>query len=395
MWFKILGNKNKEIHQDENGALITNSNILNTNIIELKKPKGLLEIEILKNKKYIPHSIGFDKFIYGLNNGNKRMIRTNNGFDAVEYGYDFFALDIGTPEFVTRTRAGFVVYVNHKDNLTASVWFSQAFDTGFEKVLDLTNGYVAGAFVPRPIHFVDNGILMVAEYSIAKDPLKPCRCWISRKGGIADSWELINTVETVNSEENAHFHAYCYDPFQSRIYTSKGDYSNRKMEYSDDWGKTWNVIDTNTQPTLLEPLRKRIVTCPDFGDVVSVNTIEKCIDGNYTSNPYFKKQINIANISAYGNFGKGCVGGLVGSDEMYVTFSESGSGVKKCFVVGTGDGGESWHLLQTFEPTDGNGLVRGLVTDPNTGYMYGYYLANVFGDGSWEHIAKVKPVEWV
>ena len=106
------------------------------------------------------------------------------------------------------------------------------------------------------------------------------------------------------------------------------------------------------------------------------------------------KQIIVSSIPAYGNFGKGPVGGVVGSDEMYITFSESGSGVKKCFIVATGDGGESWHLVATLEPNNGNGLARGLVSDPNTGYMYGWYVGDIFGDGTWSHLAKIHPLEW-
>ncbi|WP_164884144.1 hypothetical protein [Enterococcus faecium] len=406
-WTHFLGNKNKQVNQDVNGDLFTKTVITSMPDVNIKKingltsvkktlsPKGLLDIEVLKDYKYQPMSAGSDDYLYGLNKGNKRMTRTIDGFETTESGFDFLASGIGEPAFVTKTPTGFLAYVNHVDGLTASIWHSQSFSNGFEKVLDLTNGYVAGAFVPRPLHNVDQGVVMVAEYTIEKDVNRPARAWISRRGGIAGSWTLINTVSAVDSSKNFHFHAVCYDPWQSRIYTSKGDYENRLLEYSDDWGKTWSLIETDTQPTLLEPMANRIVTAPDANDVVSINTIEKQINNDYTVTPFMKKQITISPISSYGNFGKGPVGGVVGSDEMYVTFAESGSKIKKCFIVATGDGGESWHLVYTAEPLDGGGLMRGLVTDPLTGVMYGYYTANIYGDGTWEHLARIKPIEWV
>lgn len=404
-WLHFLGNKNKRVNQDENGTLITETTVTNLSDIgelgssnesaKTLSPKNLLEIEIIKDRMYQPMSAGADDYLYGMNVGNRRIMRSNDGFETVEYGYDFVSNDVGTPAFVTKTPTGFLVYVNHVDGLTASVWHSTSFLEGFEKVLDLTNGYVAGAFVPRPLHKVDQGIVMVAEYTIEKDVNRPARAWISRQGGVAGSWTLINTLSVVDATKNFHFHAICYDPWQSRIYTSKGDYENRKLEYSDDWGATWKTIDTDTQPTLLEPMQKRIATAPDANDVISINTIEKQINNDYTIEPFMEKKITISPIASYGNFGKGPVGGIVGSDEMYVTFSETGSGIKKCFIAATGDGGESWHLVHTAEPLNGSGLPNGLVTDPLTGYMYGYYVANVFGDGKWRHLAKIKPVEWM
>jgi hypothetical protein len=388
-WLHLLGNKKKLINQKEDGTLLAEI----TNEFNTKRPKGLLEVEIMKDKKYVPMSVGDDNYLYGLNHGNKRMIRSNDGFESIESGYDFFGNGIGVPEFVTKTPTGYLVYVNHNDGLTASVWHSDSFTDGFEKVLDLTNGYVAGGFIPRPWHNIERGIVMVAEYSTEKDITRYPRAWISRDGGL--TWKMIDQLKDKDPSTNFHYHAMCYDPWQSRIYLSNGDQVNAELKYSDDWGETWHKIeDDNTQPTLLEPMAKRVVSCPDAFDVVSINTIEKQVNNDFTIKPFMRKAIKISNIPAYGNFGKGPVGGLVGSDEMYITFSESGSGVKKCFIVATGDGGESWHLVATLEPNNGNGLARGLVSDPNTGYMYGWYVGDIFGDGTRSHLAKIHPLEW-
>lgn len=406
-WFYPLGNKKKQLSQNNEGNLLTEAKLVGTptvnigtmpsmdNVSKTLRPKSLLDVEILKDKSYMPVSAGHDDYLYAINHGNKRIIRTNDGFETVESGYDFFTENIGEPVFVTKTPTGFLVYVNDKNLQEGSVWHSQNFSSGYVKVLDLTNGYVPDGFVARPWHKIEQGIVMVQEYSTNMNAEKPCRVWISRRGGAPDSWVLINKNVPTNNLKASHFHAVCYDPWQSRIYTSKGDYENRKLEYSDDWGLSWKTIPTTTQPTILEPMAKRIITCPDYGDIVSVNNLEKQINNDFTIEPFFKKAIGISSISSYGNFAKGPVGGVVGSEEMYVTFAESGSGVKKCFIAATGDGGESWHLVYTAEPLDGGGFVRGLVTDPLTGFMYGYFTANNYGDGKWSHMAKVKPINWI
>lgn len=397
MWQYLLGNKNKQLNQETDGTLIVKSidenQIIINNASNIKRPSGIPKIEYL-DQKIRPMSAGVDDALYGLNLGNKRMVRTEDGFETIEYGYDFFGNGEGTPEFVTKTPTGYLVYINHDDGLTASVWHSQTFESGFEKVLDLTNGYVAGPFVPRPWHSIDGGIVLVSEYSVEKDANRPPRCWISRRGGAAGSWVLINQLDVVDSTKNFHFHACCYDPWQSRIYTSKGDYENRKLEYSDNWGQTWVAIETDTQPTLLEPMLEYVVALPDFGDTVSVNQIVKRKGDSTAIQPYLEKKLQISSGQAYGNFGKGPVGGIVGTDEMYVTFSESGSGVRKCYIAGTGDGGKSWHLLLTLEPIEGNGLPFGIVTDPKTGVMYGAFTGKLYDDTNYRYLAKLTPPNW-
>lgn len=394
MWQHILGNKNKQFNQDEDGTLFVKSNIEISNLIKnTKNPSSILKIEYI-NQKIRPMSAGVDDYLYGINQGNKRMVRSEDGFTTIEVGYDFLSTENGVPEFVTKTPTGFLVYLNHLDGLTASVWHSQSFSDGFEKVLDLTNGYVAGPFVPRPWHQLDGGIVMVAEYSVEKDIDRLPRCWISRRGGAVGSWVQINKLSVVDSVKNFHFHACCYDPWQSRIYTSKGDFENRKLEYSDDWGSTWKTIETTTQPTLLEPMSEFIVALPDYGDTVSVNQIVKSKNNSLAIEPYLEKKLEISSGQAYGNFGKGPVGGLTGSDEMYVTFSESGSGVRKCYIAGTGDGGKSWHLLLTLEPIEGNGLPFGIVTDPKTGIMYGAFTGKLYDDTNYQYLAKLTPPNW-
>lgn len=398
-WFNLLGNKGKIVAQDGDGSLrVTVNNQSERGRVttaNTKRPSSLLELEIIKDANFIVWSAGSDDYLYGINAGNKRPVRTNDGFETVEYGYDFYSEGLGEIEFVTKTPTGFVVATKVTENQTGAIYHSEDFESGFEKVLDLTNGYPSGNFIPRPLHNVDGGILMVGEYSTLKDINKLPRAFISRDGGL--NWSQIAQVEVVDPTINFHFHGMCYDPWQARIYLSNGDYGNRKLQYSDDFGDTWHKIDSDTQPTLLEPMKNRIVTAPDANDTVSLNTIEKQIDNDYTVTPYMKKKINIAPQASYMNFGKGPVGGIVGSDEMYITFEESGGGaekVSKTYVVATGDGGESFHLVSTLDPIEGTGLTNGLITDPNTGYMYGSYVGQPFGDGSWQHLVKAKPLTW-
>ncbi len=397
MWQHLLGNKNKQLNQEADGTLIVQNKDSGTIFAGTKEkcPQNFLEIEVIRNKNVRPFSYGADDYIYAVNLGNKRILRTNDGFKTEEYGYDFNANGIGQVEWLTNTQTGYLAYVNHDDKLTASVWHSDKFEDGFEKVLDLDHGYVAGPFIPRAWHKIGQGLVMVSEYSTAKDPNKLCRAWYSKRGGIKGSWFLLNTHEHVDLDNNCHIHATCYDPWKARFYVSKGDYGNRKLEYSDDDGKTWSVIETDTQPTLLEAMPNVIASAPDFGDTVSINNIVKVEGINADVKPFLKKGLNISGKSAYGNFGKGAVGGLTGDSEMYVAFSETGSGIRKCYIAATGDGGQSWHLVNTFEVGNGMGLYKGLVSDPKTGIMYGALNSNIFGDDKYDHLAVVKPINWL
>lgn len=398
MWNYLLGNKNKQLNQESDGTLIVTNKYVpdasNSDVIKTKRPTSLLKISYKENKKIRPSSAGEDGFLYAINLGNKRPLRSEDGFETEEYGYDFFTAGIGEVEFLTKTKTGFLVYINHTDKLTASVWHSTKFDSEYEKVLELDHGYIVGGFIPRPWHEIGQGVVLVSEYSIAKNPTKPCRAWFSKHGGKKDSWILLNTHNQIDLENNAHIHATCYDPWKSRFYVSKGDYNNRKLEFSDDEGLNWQQILTDTQPTLLEAMPNVIASAPDFGDAISINNIVK-VDGiNADVKPFVEKKLNISDKGAYGNFGKGPVGGLVGSEEMYVTFSESGSGIKKCYVAATGDGGASWHLVHTLEIGNGRGLYRGLVSDPKTGVMYGALNADIMVDGQYNHLAVIEPIQW-
>lgn len=388
-----VGNKSTLLSQNDNGELKTEvTNKLQTGTP--LSPEGLLDVEIMTEVNQKPRTIGSDNFLYSINTGNGRVCRTDDGFETVEYGYDFKGNGMGDVESFTKTKAGYVAYINHDDGSgTASVWFSDSFTSGFSKVVDLTNGHIT-SFIPRPIHNIGLGVLMVGEYNKFKDPERLCRVWISKSGGAPGTWQQIFEVEAIDTQENFHVHGFCYDPFTARIYVSNGDYDNRKLQYSDDMGATWNVIDTVFQPTVVEVLPKRIVITPDANAQVGIMQIHKQTNKDYSVTPKITTELIAADIPSYGNFGRGPVGGLFGGNEMYITFPESGSGVRKSFVCATGDGGESWHLVATIDPIDGVGLTNGVVSCPNTGFMYGEYLDTIPGYSGYKHLAKIKPLNW-
>lgn len=390
MWQYLLGDKKKQLKQSDDGSLYVKS----TEPAKTKSPKNFLNMTVLKDvAPIVTFSYGVDDFVYGFKLNTSVIVRSNDGFKTIEEGFDFKS--VGEPAFATKTPTGFLVYVNHPPyNAESSVWHSSDFKTGFEKVLDMNHGYVSPGFIARPQHNVENGLVIANEYNKLKDPTKTCRAWYSTQGGKKGSWVLLNEQEVKDSANNFHIHTCCYDPFQSRFYLSKGDYGNRMMQYSDDFGKNWSNIDTATQPTLLEPTRKYIVCLPDNADTCSVNVFVKNVDNDLSVKPFLVKKLNIASSSAYGNYGKGPAGGITNEDEMYFTFSESGSGIHKCYIVGTGDGGESFHLLRTIETKNGNGVLRGLVSDPKTKKMYGLFQGDIYNDGKRDYLVEFNKIDW-
>lgn len=101
--------------------------------------------------------------------------------------------------------------------------------------------FVTSKFSRRRGHFVYRNIIGICTYDTHGMENKH-EFWLSTDNG--ETFELVfdnsNVEGTLLDPDRFHFHDCEYDPYSGRIMIWGGDFENRNLWYSDDWGVTWN-----------------------------------------------------------------------------------------------------------------------------------------------------------
>lgn len=361
-------------------------------------PKNLLQYEVIE-KPLIPISIGFDGGVYGMRGltGANRIHRTFDGYNTSEDGFDFSPL-LETGDYLTyvcQMPGGYVVVASNSSNYTAKVFHSESFTDGFNKVLDIPNGLINSWGVAPPIFEYGRGLLMLSEY--AQDSTDKY-VYITKDGGA--TWQHLIKNDVKDPAERCHWHSATFDNARSRFYVSQGDNTNTKLKYSDDLGQTWHEIvydlDTPLQPTVMPILNDRIIYSPDRA-AYPVSIWQSDIDQSMeTFNDPERFEVYHAytittTVGAHKQFGGYPI--INTGSEMIMSFADRGANNQRTYFVATGDGGNTWHNIFTFDWSGSNGAGgahRGIVGYDKNGYMY---IHTQF-DG--EHrILKCPPIEWL
>lgn len=366
-----------------------------------KYPKGRLETELIDNpNNFTPTQLGSDGYIYGVSQrgfGGDRIMRTNDSFETIENGPSFDGINtIGG----YKTGHGFVVVGEDKSTGEGKVYFSETFDGQYTLVLTteivLSQTGISHFF---PNYFDEKGldICLVSEYSGVKD--KPHGVYLSINGG--QSWKRIFETDIVDSTTNSHIHTAVYDKYNGDIYVSNGDGSNRAFHRSVDLGETWEEISVPEnkygfvdmlQPTIIVPTPDKLFLGSDGQSAPGFYSLKKDIkNANYSGNDWtLEWEVRVREGFAGNDFPTQPY--AEGNGEIYVSLPQkSGDNYRDYTIVGSGDNGNSWHMVYT-TTYPRSFISSGLVGMDKEGYMYQYVR---FSDLSQSFILKVKKTEWL
>lgn len=216
-----------------------------------------------------------------------------------------------------------------------------------------------------------NSILLAGVYGTGQDK-KPLV--LSTDGG--QTFNVVKETQNIDggSSYNSHWHDVAIDAYHGYLWASEGDGQiNRAVWYSDDLGRNWNKIKNGEQPTNIVVFPKNVSLGRD-SDLVGIDNISKhtLLDEemiveplrefkNQTAFDYFANQAVVRDLEGYFNF------------TLYTNSDRP-------ILVGTGDGGESWH-----------GLGFGV---SNVDHLFGIDDDRVYARGFDGHIYYFKRIKW-
>jgi len=102
-----------------------------------------------------------------------------------------------------------------------------------------------------------------------KDAMNPPRfMYLSRDYGASFVEIEVRKIADMPDPSTFHLHDVEYDPYADRIWVSNGDQTNGTLQYSDDWGASWTVLDRleeypKQQPTSIVALPDRVLLLTD------------------------------------------------------------------------------------------------------------------------------------
>lgn len=322
-----------------------------------------------------PRSIGSDGAIYGRHGVDgvtsaNAVFRSSDGCATVEVGADFADAAPEGLTWATRTTDGYVAITNDTAGGTGTIWFSASFGSGYSAVQVI--GATQLLAIGRPVVNRKTGktLLTVGEYGSGGTARK---LWLSTDGG--QTWSNVKTSDLTDAGVNSHFHGSAFDPTRSRLWVSQGDGVNGWFGYSDDLGTTWteHILTGEAatlhgtayhQPVAVCVLADRLALGPDGGtgtpgvwgllkptaavtvDYELPDTGTDQVWEHYGQNPH---------ATTY-------------QDEAYILFAPSGGDLDRVDLVGTGDGGRSWHRVWTL-PLAGGSATAGVVGKDTAGRL--------------------------
>src|SRR5699024_8364813 len=92
-----------------------------------------------------------------------------------------------------------------------------------------------------------NNVILFSTYENKGNfDTKKHEVWLSRNNGESFSKIFDNdtpdTFKPITNKDNYHLHNVEFDHLSGRIYLYDGDFDQTVLQYSDDWGNTWDAV---------------------------------------------------------------------------------------------------------------------------------------------------------
>lgn len=148
------------------------------------------------------------------------------------------------------------------------IWHSNTLDSNnpanWTKVVETNAGYFSDVYGQS----IKDNVVIFTSYG-DKDALNPPRfMYLSRDYGASFVEIEVCKIADMPDPSTFHLHDVEYDPYADRIWVSNGDQTNGTLQYSDDWGASWTVLDRlaeypKQQPTSIVALPDRVLLSSD------------------------------------------------------------------------------------------------------------------------------------
>lgn len=196
------------------------------------------------------------------------------------------------------------------------------------------------------------------------------------------SFTPIKTTKNI-SGRNAHWHDVAFDVYGGLLWASQGDgEENRGLYFSEDMGESWQEVGPleENQPTAILPFADKVVFGRD-SKVAGLDVYKRPMNrAEFSENQINTLKEFKSQSAAYEYYGHSPI---LDGDEGYLTFSLYPD-EKPIMVMGTGDGGGSWHSL--FMDIDKDVIKSLSMIDDK--YIYAY------GNPNEQTILYAKRIDW-
>lgn len=379
------------------------SGFLTTRVRDAKVPAAPLTWTRLATD-FEPDSIGTDGVVYGRTNADKRRLaRSSDGGQTLELGRNIGEYTISGEYTIwsTRTTAGYIAVTSSDVGVAGNfggIYFCSTFTGTYTKVQTIkgTNQFSFSKPVTGP-----NGQTWLAFGEYSTDMPQPAHVlWFSSDGG--QTWKSIKTAVNIDTTKNSHFHGCAFDTSRGvtsniRLWVSQGDNQNSWFGYTDNPNATtpsftevplasnhplYNSEAGSPQPVTVISWPERLVTSPDRAPAVAgLWKMDPAVGAASTELAWVVPRGE----SAPNHFGRspyvqsGSVAVVIVPDRFSTT--------KKAYIVGTGDSGLTWHLLDVADMNTSGSVSQGIVGPDSAGLIYWKSQDNALPWGTNLHVA--------
>ena len=137
------------------------------------------------------------------------------------------------------------VVVSDTNRIIAACQGGQVFVSDENGEFSSTPAFTSGSFDVRFGHFKYRNIIGLNTYeSHGFDDGQKHEAFLSTDNG--ETFKKVFDISTLDTlppldDDRYHLHDMEYDPYNGRLYLWTGDFMNRTLNYSDDWGDTWHT----------------------------------------------------------------------------------------------------------------------------------------------------------
>lgn len=328
--------------------------------------------------------IGYDDYFYVIDSGGQLKkyedIKSDN--ESIESGFNL-GTNYGTPIKLVVMPEGYTLFSNLGNK--ACIYHSSSIDTAPNLVFESVEGHTRwiDSFGIKSYYNGLESFIMAGVYGGGQHNRE---LLLSVDGG--QSFDIIKRTKNVDQSgtKNSHWHDVAIDTYHGVLWAIEGDGpTNQDIFYSYDLGATWETVITgNHQPTSIIPFPDKVVFGRDNFDVGLDHVVMPRTISELDKGLEIKVLQEFKKWSAYKFFAQSPVGQ---GHEMYLSYFLYEDSIVPT-VIGTGDFGNTWHILFMSVTNIGNFFAS------DSDYLYAYKHSSNSGIEENKVIYAKKP-EWI